>query len=225
MGVRLSRTLLVDTASPAIGVAAWSGEHLLWHATTRQVQGADAWLGPAMAQGLEALGGLDQVAVSVGPGAFTGLRVGVASALGLALARGVGVLPVSSLALRACLGAGRPRVLVLLDARKDRLYGGCFDVRTGIPELLGEEWDGPPARAGDEAPAWVTGEGVLGCAELLRSSGHLWGEDPAATPVTAAGAYLQGLRARPVEEVALRYLRAPDAQIPAALRNGNFPSS
>lgn len=210
------RTLLIDTASPVIGVAGFYDAELVLEKHTREIHGADAWLGQAIAEVLTTLGGLDRVAVSVGPGAFTGLRVGVASALGLALARNVGIVPISSLALRACRGAGEARVLVLLDARKDHLYGALFDVSNGLPLALSEEWDGAPDRVTTVEPAWVTGEGALCCSSLLVSAQHRLAEDPPASAIGAAGRWLAGLSACPVEEVALRYLRAPDVKLPTA---------
>lgn len=213
--------ILIDTACPLIGVALYEGENCVAHWTTRQVQGADGWLGPALEKALSLSGTLERVAVSVGPGAFTGLRVGVATALGLAMARRVGVVPLSSLALRACRGEGR--VLSLLDARKERVYGGYFEVRGGIPVAEGEEWDGPPARVLEGGVATVVGEGVQTCEPFLGR--FLRVEEPEASPVGAAGRWLAGLEAKAVEEVALRYLRAPDAKVPEGVGRSLLSSS
>jgi tRNA threonylcarbamoyl adenosine modification protein YeaZ len=72
---------------------------------------------------------LDRIAVTVGPGSFTGLRVGIAAARGLALvigcpAVGIGTLSVHAERARALVGA-KP-VLTVLDARRDELYGQSF---------------------------------------------------------------------------------------------------
>ena len=58
--------------------------------------------------------GIQRVAVSTGPGAFTGLRVGVSMALGVAMARGIAVVGLSSLAVRAAMHPGG-EVLALLE--------------------------------------------------------------------------------------------------------------
>lgn len=212
------RTLLLDSASPVIGVAAYVGVEPVWHASVRQLQGADAWLGPALEAGLDALGGLDRVAVVVGPGTFTGLRVGVASALGLAMARNVQVLPLSSLALRAWLSPESPEVLVVLDARKDRVYAGLFGWEAGAPVLRRAEWDCPPEELCTLNPAVVVGEGALRYRDLLVNAGHHVVDDPDRSAVGAVGRWLNAQVARPLHEISLHYLRAPDAKIPAEMR-------
>lgn len=206
------RTLLIDTAGPVVGVAAFDGDRVVGSASERIVQGADAWLSPRVASLLGALGGLDRVAVCVGPGAFTGLRVGVATALGLALARGVGVVPVSSLALRAAAVPGEPRVLALLDAKKGRVYAGVFDTRGEVPVLLGEEADVPPADAAKADPAVATGEGAVVYRALFEAAGHRVSPHAANSPVDAGAALVRVGDPLPIEQIGLRYLREPDAR-------------
>lgn len=72
---------------------------------------------------------LDGIAFGVGPGAFTGLRVACGVAQGLAVAAGIPLLPVTSLAAMA-EQSGAERVLALLDARMGEVYGGHY-VRSG----------------------------------------------------------------------------------------------
>lgn len=216
------RTLLIDSASPVIGVAAYVGVEPVWQASVRQLQGADAWLGPALEAGLDALGGLDRVAVVVGPGTFTGLRVGVASAVGLGLARNVPVLPLSSLALRAWLCPDSPDVLVVLDARKDRVYAGLFGWENQAPLLSRAEWDCAPAELCALPPAVVVGEGALRYRALLEEAGHRVVDQPDRSAVGLVGPWLRAQTARPLHEISLHYLRAPDAKIPAEMRqNGS----
>ena len=73
------------------------------------------------------LGGLDLIAVSIGPGTFTGLRIGLSVAKGLALATGLPVVGVPTLEAYAHRAGVRPGLLCpVLDARKGEVYGAAF---------------------------------------------------------------------------------------------------
>ena len=75
-----------------------------------------------------AVRGLDAVAVSSGPGSFTGLRVGISVAKGFARATGVRLVAVPTLEGLARTVPGQPGVIcALLDARKGELYSACFE--------------------------------------------------------------------------------------------------
>ncbi len=107
-----------------------------------------AVLGPA---GPADLGG---IAVSIGPGSFTGLRIGVSVAKGIAFARGiplVGVPTLEALAARAAaidrLTPGT-RLLAALDARRDEVYCQLFDVTEGGPVAV---WESRDAKLGELA--------------------------------------------------------------------------
>ncbi len=203
--------LAVDAAGPVVGAAVWrAGSPEPAHVfEERIVRGADARLVPAIAAMLP--DDLDLVAVTVGPGAFNGLRVGLAAALGVAVARGVSVAPASSLLARAAL-VEAPRVLAVLDARKGRLYGGWFAGGPN-PRPLGPELDAEPeavlAADPGEGAFVAVGEGTRLLAEAVARAGGAVAERPDRSPAPAlARLALAGLL-EPVDpaRVGLRYLR------------------
>lgn len=153
---------------------------------------------------------LDRIGVTVGPGSFTGLRVGMAFALGLGAALDRPVVGLSSLdALAASVEAAS--VAALIDARRGQVYARFFahGVPAGGPEALSLE-AGAERIAGLASDATLVGSGAALFDDPARSASvlSLAGPTPAALARLTAKADPELAPARPL------YLRAPDALPP-----------
>ena len=136
--------LTIDTSSSAGSVAVSRGESLLGEILLNtSATHSDRLLVAARRLLLDLgvrLSDVAAFAVVIGPGSFTGLRVGVATVKGLAFASGKPVIGVSSLRTLAMQApfSSHP-VCTLLDARKKEVYAGLFQWERGVPAPLGPE--------------------------------------------------------------------------------------
>ena len=88
---------------------------------------------------------IDGISVSIGPGSFTGLRIGIATAMGLAYGLGISIAPVNTLAALAHNAAEPGRLVCpLIDARRSEVYAGIYRVTNGVPETVVEPAALPP---------------------------------------------------------------------------------
>lgn len=128
--------LAFETSTEACSVAVHAGGRVLERfevAPRRHAELALPWAEQLLAEAGLARAQLDAVAVGRGPGAFTGVRLAIGLAQGIALALDLPVVPVSTLqvlALRA--PAGAPRVLAAIDARMGEVYAAAFERRDGV---------------------------------------------------------------------------------------------
>jgi tRNA threonylcarbamoyladenosine biosynthesis protein TsaB len=123
---------------------------------------------------------LDGIAVSIGPGSFTGLRIGASIAKGLAFARGTPIVAVptlASLAERIVHSGSCPEhaiLLPVLDARRDEVYCQLFEVRSGRAIPISEPRDVNVARLTDlvdSREVLVTGEAAARVVAMQSSTG------------------------------------------------------
>jgi tRNA threonylcarbamoyladenosine biosynthesis protein TsaB len=127
------KLLAFETATEACSVAVWvDGDVRERHeiAPRRHAALALPWADALLAEAGIAKAQLDAIAVGIGPGAFTGVRLAVALAQGIALGLDVPVVPVSTLEVLALSGQGRvvagTTICAAIDARMDEVYLGRF---------------------------------------------------------------------------------------------------
>lgn len=220
-------TLAFDTCFGALSVACrWqgrSGEWLVREAYEPRDSGHAEALMPMIDDVLHGAGiefaKIRQVAVTLGPGTFTGVRIGVAAARGFALALGIPVVGVSSLAvmaMRAELLLGqdneRRQIAVIVDARRDHHYVQVFQgdgvLTTGSPQLL--DAAGALAALGDR-PAILVGSGAAAVAEAAPSGAAVTARLPGLQP-HARFLAIMAATLPPSASVEPLYLRPPDAK-------------
>lgn len=170
-----------------------------------------------------ALDALNVVAVSAGPGSFTGLRIGAAFAKGLAYAGGAALVGVSTLEAHAGCAAVHPGALLCVanDARKGEVYAALFAVdRDGRVE---RRWDDAAWRPDALLAALPSDATIVGDAGAVFAA-HEAGVYPlrrceplrprgGVVARLGAAAFSQGATAN-VGDFEPTYVRAPDATLP-----------
>lgn len=237
--------LALDTSTPstAVGLMLGRGEALAAydHPRAGERPGHQARLLPLAAQLLERAGldwaRLDRVAVGVGPGTYTGLRVGVASARGLAQSLGTEIVGISSsaaLAHAAFRSGHAGPAFAIVDARRAELFVGAYApaAQGSVPAVLGEprpvgvgELLDALAEIGADAgvrvgDAWIAvGEGVASARETLAAAGvNVPAVDSPLHRVDAVALceLATRVRAQPLEAVVPDYRRPADAELARA---------
>ncbi len=212
--------LALDTCLAACSAAIWrDGEILarLWRPMRRGH--AEALL--PMLEEIRAIAGLDygdfdRLAVSIGPGSFAGVRVGLAAARGICVARGLPLVGVNTLeVMAAAIGGGEP-LGVAIDARNDQVYFQAFADRAmpDPPALLSVA--DAAALIGDMGNVRrLAGDGAAAIAAFRPDRISVSHMDllPDAAHLAAISAMRE---AGDASLIAPLYLRAPDAKLPAA---------
>jgi tRNA threonylcarbamoyladenosine biosynthesis protein TsaB len=163
---------------------------------------------------------VDLYAATRGPGSFTGIRIGLGTVRGLALAAGRGALGIGTLeALAEAHGPAQGERVPVLDAGRGEVYAARYDAEGSPPEEREAPWLGPPGRLLASGPeAVLFGPGLAAHATALRAAGFHGPLAAAPTSVAAAAGRLALLRrdlaGRAEDGLAPVYLRPPDAEAP-----------
>ena len=173
---------------------------------------------------------IDVVAVSIGPGSFTGIRIGVTLAKVMAYDTGAKVVAVPSLRVMAeNAPPGRRRVAAIVDAKRGGLFASIFERRTArgdantsgaLLDAFAEIFGPALIEAEDlarhmESPAFVLGRGIVKGGEALAAfdlaAENLWDPQPGVVArlgaeLAARGEFVDPLHLAPI------YIRPPEAE-------------
>jgi tRNA threonylcarbamoyladenosine biosynthesis protein TsaB len=224
------RVLAIDTATPAASAALVENQQILAECmlqgqknhSERLLQIIDRlfdWTGIARET-------IDMLAVSVGPGSFTGLRVGISTAQGLAFALDrplAGVPTLEVVASQATTGDGI--VSPMVDARKQQVYAALFHLRGGVlaqvlpaavlsPVAWVESLTEHAVLIGTGASVYYASIAEAAAAKGCTIAREQLGIPRASTVASLAQTHYVGSAGRP-ELVSALYVRPPDASMPA----------
>ena len=204
MSVSAPILLAIDTAAPRLQLALLAGEKLdvsIDEIAQGHAEILFARIEALLARNNLAYGDLDRIAVTTGPGSFTGLRIGLSAARGLGLALGIPVVGVPSL-LAISLGAGDAPTAVRLDARRGEAYFQAF-VGPGRPETPAVLLPMETARSRLDGRAVIESP-FVDIGALARFAVHL---APADYPAEAA--YIRDADAKPQEKARVARVGRP----------------
>ncbi len=216
---RRMNLLAIETATEACSVAIWVDGQVRERfeiAPRRHTELVLPWAEALLAEAGIKRAQLDAIAVGRGPGAFTGVRLAIGIAQGIALALNRPVIAVSSLAALALRANAPGRCLAAIDARMGEVYLGAFECDAdGARALAPEAVIKPELAQIPEGNGWHavgTGFAAVDGALQLRLQGRLLGLDASALPHAgdvvrlAAQAFARGEGQAP-ERIEPAYLR------------------
>lgn len=202
------KLLALDSSGLVASVAVLENDNLLAEYSVNYKKTHSQTLLPMLDEVMRMLdipkGDLDAVAIAKGPGSFTGLRIGAATAKGLGLALGIPLVPVETVdALAYNLYGAAGLVCPMMDARRSQVYTGIYCFSDGMLQVVRPQM---PEAASDLAgelnvlgkPVTVLGDGAEVCREILAEKLQV--------PWTVAPAHLQRQRAGAVGALAMERL-------------------
>lgn len=228
----LQNLLAMDAAGASCSVALWSGGGVVASRFAAMARGQSERLvpmiGEVMAEWGGGFGALDALAVTTGPGGFTGVRIGLATARGLALARDLPLIGVTSFEVAAAAATPAERAgragLAVLDSKRSEVFAQRFDAdlrpldpprEIALAELAAVLPHGPLIVTGDAAGPAVAALLAGGRDAVAAAAG------PADALLLAERAALRDLTAAGPASVQPVYLRAPDATPLRPVRPGS----
>jgi tRNA threonylcarbamoyladenosine biosynthesis protein TsaB len=225
--------LSIDTSDSRGSVAVLRDGRPLQVVVHDTVEEYSSWLLPTVSQVLAAntlkMADVDAYAVGVGPGSFTGVRVGLTTVKAWGEVYGRPIAPVSRLEAVACQSeAGRPFVAAFIDGSRGQVFGAFYALRDAKLQLVGEErvmdpeglLDLAEQTAGDRKVHWVSGD-----PEKMQETGLWQSLKQERKPIQRISPYLAGTigmigyqkvrNRQTVDGLRLdaNYVRRPDAEV------------
>lgn len=232
----INRILAIESSSHVASVAILEGDVLLGEFTLNHPKTHSQKLMPMLESLMAALdlkvADLDAIAVTVGPGSFTGVRIGLATAKALAQPFNLPLIPVSSLkAVAQGFQGFSGYICPIMDARKNEIYAGCYQWQSGILVEVYPERALEPAAFLEElknlnAEIILSGDGLPKYAESFKAalgekltvSHSAHGRQRAATVADLAKASLS--EAVSYDAIAAEYLRKSEAETTYESKHG-----
>jgi tRNA threonylcarbamoyladenosine biosynthesis protein TsaB len=206
--------LSIDSAGAGCGVCVWRDDKVLVATEERMERGQDRRLMPMVMDVMQKTGfdfpALDRIAVTRGPGSFTGLRIGLAAARGIGLAAAKPVIGIDRFAIyRAQIAASEKNLLVVIDSKRAELFCRFY-----------------PASGASMEPNMMTPEGIVSFIVTNKNT-IVAGDRPIAgvdfypcvesEVITASALAAKAAPDRPDFLPRPLYIREPDVTFPASL--------
>jgi len=219
--------LAIDTTMGACSAALMKEGHIIAERKEQRARGHVERLLPMIDELCDKVGIdiaiIEMIAVTIGPGTFAGVRIGLSAAKGIGLALNVPIIAVTTLEALAFQFAQSDKnfegnIAVAVDARRSEIYLQCFEVKQGVITETSKA---------EAVPFDLVERGIGENVSLLIGSGSnllgglgkivLPGFDHPNAAFVAQIAAQNGDRAKSCDDVSPLYLRAPDAKKPAPL--------